>query len=119
MEKKKKKEIAKYIVKNSKGVLLPMLDMNSLKALISKVDLVIGGDTGPTHMAWALNIASIVLFGNTPANRNTYQTKKNKILESNSKVDALKLDKNDFSIREIKEEDILSLAKDILYEKKD
>ncbi len=115
----KEKEIAKHIVQNSKGILLPMLDINSLKALISKVDLVIGGDTGPTHMAWALNIASIVLFGNTPANRNTYQTKKNKILESNSKVDALKLDKNDFSISEIKEEDILSLAKDILYEKKD
>ncbi len=116
---KKEKEIATYIVKNSKGILLPALDINSLKALISEVDLIIGGDTGPTHMAWALNIASIILFGNTPSYRNTYQTNKNKILESNSKVNALKLDQNDFSISEIEEKNVINLAKDILYEKKD
>jgi len=31
---------------------MPRLDLNSLKALISKADLLIGNDTGPTHMAW-------------------------------------------------------------------
>nr|AIA89129.1 CAZy families GT9 protein [uncultured Arcobacter sp.] len=41
----------------TKARVLPKLDLNSLKALINKVDLVIGNDTGPTHMAWASNKA--------------------------------------------------------------
>ncbi len=48
-------------------------DLNSLKALMSKCDLVIGNDTGPTHMAWGLNVPSITIFGCTPENR-VYQT---------------------------------------------
>ncbi len=72
--------------------------------------MVIGGDTGPTHMAWALNIPSITIFGNTPEYRNTYITDINKVVKSNSKVDALKLDYNDFSIREISAKEIATLA---------
>jgi len=34
-----------------------------LKALIAHADLLIGNDTGPTHIAWALNKPSIPLFG--------------------------------------------------------
>jgi ADP-heptose:LPS heptosyltransferase len=63
-------------------IVLPKIDLNTLKALISRVDLVIGNDTGPTHMAWALNIPSITIFGNTPAYRNAYETKINKSIES-------------------------------------
>ena len=111
---KEEKEIADEIAKNSKAIVLPKLDLNSLKAVISKCDLVIGNDTGPTHMAWALNIPSITLFGNTPGYRNTYLTKINKILESDTKVNPFKLDKNDFSISTIKEEEILSLSKELL-----
>ena len=50
------KEIAEFICDNSDAIVLPKIDLNTLKALISRVDLVIGNDTGPTHMAWALNI---------------------------------------------------------------
>ncbi|RXJ87156.1 lipopolysaccharide heptosyltransferase I [Arcobacter sp. CECT 8985] len=113
------KDIADFVEKNSKNAkALPKLDLNSLKALVSKVDLVIGNDTGPTHMAWALNIPSITLFGNTPGYRNTYITKINKIIESNSKVNPFKLDKNDFSIKNIDEKNIVKVAKEILYEEK-
>ena len=42
------------------------LSFNKLKSLVSQVDLLIGGDTGPVHMAWALNVPSITLFGSTP-----------------------------------------------------
>ena len=52
-----------------------------LISLFTQVDLVIGSDTGPTHMAWALNIPSITLFGPTPGYRNTYITSINKIIE--------------------------------------
>ena len=45
---------------------LPRLNLNQLKAAVSRADLVIGGDTGPTHIAWANNVPAISLFGPTP-----------------------------------------------------
>ncbi|WP_151951671.1 lipopolysaccharide heptosyltransferase I [Aliarcobacter butzleri] len=109
------KDIANFIANISKAKVLPKLDLNSLKAIMSKVDLVIGNDTGPTHMAWALNIPSITLFGNTPGYRNTYITNTNKIIESKSIVNPFKLDRNDFSINEIDENEIINTAKGLLY----
>ncbi|MCT7577909.1 lipopolysaccharide heptosyltransferase I [Aliarcobacter butzleri] len=109
------KDIADFIANISKAKVLPKLDLNSLKAIMSKVDLVIGNDTGPTHMAWALNIPSITLFGNTPGYRNTYITNTNKIIESKSIVNPFKLDRNDFSIKEIDENEIINMAKGLLY----
>lgn len=109
------KDIADFIANISKAKVLPKLDLNSLKAIMSKVDLVIGNDTGPTHMAWALNIPSITLFGNTPGYRNTYITNTNKIIESKSIVNPFKLDRNDFSINEIDENEIINTAKRLLY----
>lgn len=108
------KDVADFIVNISKAKVLPKLDLNSLKAIMSKVDLVIGNDTGPTHMAWALNIPSITLFGNTPGYRNTYITNTNKIIESKSIVNPFKLDRNDFSIKEIDENEIINTAKGLL-----
>lgn len=109
------KDIADFIANIFKAKVLPKLDLNSLKAIMSKVDLVIGNDTGPTHMAWALNIPSITLFGNTPGYRNTYITNTNKIIESKSIVNPFKLDRNDFSIKEIDENEIINTAKGLLY----
>lgn len=109
------KDIANFIANISKAKVLPKLDLNSLKAIMSKVDLVIGNDTGPTHIAWALNIPSITLFGNTPGYRNTYITNTNKIIESKSIVNPFKLDRNDFSIKEIDENEIINTAKGLLY----
>ena len=68
------------------------LSIDNLISLISQVDLVIGPDTGPTHIAWALNVPSITLFGPTPGYRNAYMTKINRTIESNSKVNPFKLD---------------------------
>ncbi len=93
------------------------LTLDELKAFIAQMDLVIGGDTGPTHMAWALNIPSITLFGSTPGYRNTYITDINQILESDSRVDPYKIDKNDFSIKTIKVSDVVKLAKELLKDK--
>ncbi len=108
------KQIADFIGANSKALVLPKLSLNSLKALVSKVDLVIGNDTGPTHMAWALNIASITIFGNTPAYRNSYLTNINRVIKSSFTPNPLKLDKNNFSINEIDEKNIVKMAKEIL-----
>lgn len=93
---------------------LPKLDFNQLKAVLANSDLVIGNDTGPTHMAWGFNIPSITLFGPTPVSR-VYQTKINKVLKSPSMVNPFKLDKNDFSITEIVEDELISLAQSLLH----
>jgi heptosyltransferase-1 len=92
---------------------LPKLDLNDLKALISQVDLVIGNDTGPTHFAWGLNVPSITLFGCTPISR-VYQTDINKVLKSFSIVNPYKLNKLDDSIKTIKPTEIIELAEALL-----
>jgi heptosyltransferase I len=90
------------------------LSIESLVALIDEVDLVIGPDTGPTHIAWALNVPSITLFGPTPGYRNTYQTKINKVIESKSKVNPSKINKSDFSIKDIEVNDIVKISHQLL-----
>jgi len=93
---------------------LPALNLNDLKALLSQVDLVIGNDTGPTHIAWGLNVPSITLFGCTPISR-VYQTEINKVLKSPSIVNPRKLNKLDDSIKEIKSIEIVRLANTLLH----
>jgi len=108
------KERAEWIAENSKyAKVLPKINLNSLKAVIAKSNLLIGNDTGPTHMAWGLNIPSITIFGPTPINR-VYQTPINKVIKSKSEVDHFKLNKNDFSITEIPSADISNMAKELL-----
>ena len=106
---------AEWIESNSiYAKVVPKLDLNSLKELIDRSDLVIGNDTGPTHMAWAMNKKSITIFGPTPTNR-VYETKINRVIKSKSKVNPYKLNKKDFSIREIEPEAIYDIAKELLY----
>ncbi|MGH8559038.1 MAG: lipopolysaccharide heptosyltransferase I [Methylococcales bacterium] len=93
--------------------MLPKIDLNNLKAAIAKADLLIGNDTGPTHLAWGLNRPSITIFGPTPVNR-VYQTSINKVVKSSSKVNPFKLNKNDFSIRDIHEKLIIEKAIELL-----
>ena len=105
---------AEWMAQQSNTIkVLPRLDLNSLKALIATADLLIGNDTGPTHMAWALNIPSITLFGPTPVSR-VYQTDINKVLKSPSIVNPFKLNKQDFSIQEIEELEVIQLAESLL-----
>jgi len=105
--------MAQWLAERSEAKVLPKLSLNDLKAAIARCDLLIGNDTGPTHMAWGLNRPSITLFGPTPVSR-VYQTDINKVLKSPSAVNPFKLDKNDFSIGEIEPRDIISLAQALL-----
>ena len=95
---------------------LPRLNLDALKHIIQHSNLLIGNDTGPTHMAWGLNVPSITLFGPTPINR-VYQTPINRVLKSNSKVDHFHLDKSDYSIKEIAVSDIVKISKELLKDK--
>ena len=91
------------------------LSIEGLIYLVSQSNLVIGPDTGPTHMGWALNIPSITLFGPTPGYRNTFVTDNNKIIESKSDVNPYKINKNDYSISDISVDEIVKIAKSLLY----
>ena len=108
------KEDAIWIEKNSSyAKIAPKFSLIELVEFISNVKLVIGNDTGPTHIAWAQNTPSITLFGPTTS-RMIYETPKNKFIKSPSKVDINNINKNDFSISEIKVESIFELAKGLL-----
>ena len=108
------KERAVWIEKNSHyAKALPKINLNSLKAVIGRADLLIGNDTGPTHMAWGLNTPSITIFGPTPVNR-VYQTEINQTIKSKSEVNHFKLNRDDFSIREIPSMQISNMAKELL-----
>ena len=108
------KERAEWMSSESNCIqVMPKLSLDDLKHVIDHASLLIGNDTGPSHMSWALNIPSIVLFGPTPIER-SFQTPINKVLSSNSKINHYKLDKNDFSIQEIKVNDIIKIANVLL-----
>jgi len=108
------KEKAEWIENHSTYVkALPKINLNALKAIIGKSDLLIGNDTGPTHMAWGLNVPSITIFGPTPVNR-VYETAINKVIKSDSKVNHYKLNKEDYSIYNIDPDEIVVMAKGLL-----
>jgi len=110
----KEKEKAEWMEQQSSLIEASQeLNIDELKQLINHSILVIGNDTGPSHLAWGMNIPSIILFGPTPINR-VYQTHINRVLKSSSKVNPFALDKNDFSIEEIKVDDIVEISQELL-----
>jgi len=88
--------------------------ISDLIDIVNKSNLVIGGDTGPTHLAWALNVPSITLFGATSGKRNMFVTQINRKLESSSNVNIRKINKSDKSISDIQPMEILVLARKLL-----
>ena len=100
-------------LKSSFIKVMPKLNLDDLKFVISNASLLIGNDTGPSHMSWALNIPSIILFGPTPVER-MLQTDLNKALHSSSNVNHMKLNKKDFSIKEISTSEIVKIASRLL-----
>ncbi|MGL2528485.1 lipopolysaccharide heptosyltransferase I [Helicobacter pylori] len=106
-----------HALKNQRDVLLlPKLTLNEVKALLFKMDLIIGGDTGITHLAWALQKPSITLYGNTPMERFKLESPINVSLTGNSNAN---YHKKDFSIQNIDPKKIKECVLNILKEKND
>ncbi|GCF02011.1 lipopolysaccharide heptosyltransferase I [Helicobacter pylori] len=104
-------------LKNQRDMLLlPKLTLNEVKALLFKMDLIIGGDTGITHLAWALQKPSITLYGNTPMERFKLESPINVSLTGNSNAN---YHKKDFSIQNIEPKKIKECVLNILKEKND
>ncbi len=110
------KAVALYgALKDQRDVLLlPKLTLNEVKALLFKMDLIIGGDTGITHLAWALQKPSITLYGNTPMERFKLESPINVSLTGNSNAN---YHKKDFSIQNIDPKKIKECVLNILKEK--
>jgi len=112
---KEEKKLAKKLIRLAPNVIFSKkLSINELKNEIYNSKLVIGGDTGPTHMAWAMNKPSITIFGSTPSERNSFETKINLSVSSKKSVNPFKIDKTDYSIRQIQPEKVIDLIKLII-----
>ena len=105
---------AEAIISGTKAKLLEKLSIKDMIDFIASCDLVIGNDSGLTHLAWAVNRPSITLFGNRPSHRNAYITDKNLVVDMGKQIDARSIDKNDFCIREIYPETVANFAKRLL-----
>ncbi|QPH88528.1 lipopolysaccharide heptosyltransferase I [Campylobacter concisus] len=105
---------AEAIISGTKAKLLEKLSIKEMIDYIASCDLVIGNDSGLTHLAWAINRPSITLFGNRPSHRNAYITDKNLVIDMGKQIDARSIDKNDFCIREIFPETVANFAKRLL-----
>lgn len=66
---KNEAKIRDFSQKDDIFYLLPHLNFDEIKALLSNMDLVIGGDTGITHCAWALKVPSITIYISTNIKR--------------------------------------------------
>lgn len=109
----KEEKEALNLIKNSNAKTLN-LSLKELVSFISSCDLVIGNDSGVTHIAWAQNRPSITLFGNRPAERNAFASPVNLTLDAGKKIDAKKIDKSDFCVRDIAPQTIANAAKRLL-----
>ncbi|NPA28778.1 MAG: lipopolysaccharide heptosyltransferase I [Epsilonproteobacteria bacterium] len=107
------REAARRVAQATHAELLPPTDLNGLKYAVSRADLLIGNDTGPTHMAWALNRPSIVLFGSTPRSM-MFETSINVAITSGAKVHPCRFDKTDRSIAQIPPQTVIHEAKRLL-----
>lgn len=93
---------------------LPKLDFNALKFCLTQMSCVIGGDTGVTHLAWALNIPCITLYGNTntTSGKNMSNTKLGRVLLGNPYVVS---QSNVFEIQSISPSTIFEVFKHKIY----
>lgn len=63
------RELAEYVAGNS-AIIAPPTSVRQSIELIRRFNLFIGGDTGPMHLAWALGVPCLALFGPTDPRRN-------------------------------------------------
>lgn len=98
---------------SSGATLLAPLDLAQILEFMDTCDLIIGNDSGITHLAWAQNCATITLFGNRSGTRNAFATPKNLIIQATPKheIDAFHIDKSDFCINDIDPAQIIAKAK--------
>jgi len=66
----------------NRALLLPRLQLKVFCALLKKVDLAVGGDTGPIHIAAAVSTPTVSFYRSTDASRNAPQGPRHITLQS-------------------------------------
>ncbi|WP_104753450.1 lipopolysaccharide heptosyltransferase I [Helicobacter salomonis] len=94
-------------------ILLPPLNLEEVKTLVSLVDVVVGGDTGIVHLAWALQVPSVTLYGNTPKARFSLEGRGHIALASNTQAN---YSKKDFSIQNLPPQQVAQAIMQVLGE---
>ncbi|WP_235853014.1 MULTISPECIES: glycosyltransferase family 9 protein [Helicobacter] len=97
------------------AILLPSLDLAEVKRLISLVSVVVGGDTGIVHLAWALKVPSVTLYGNTPKRRFALEGRAHAALGGGVGAN---YSKEDFSIQKIPPKQVAQAILQVLKEAK-
>ena len=99
----------------------PKTSVDELAALISQCDLIIANDSGPMHIAAALNVAVIGLFGPTdPAKHGPYSSKSAYILKEDLhciKCNMLVCPYNHECMKELDVDEIINNAESLLSRK--
>lgn len=102
-------------VRQSSGDSDPLLDCSSLgplMAMLKRADLVIGGDTGPLHLAIALGARAVALHGPTdPARNGPYRSNDVVLRGPNAKRDHRRGSHPDPSLLEISVDAVVDAAK--------
>lgn len=98
---------------------LPKLTLKGFAALLKKVDLVVGGDTGPIHIAAAVGTPTVSLYRATDGQRNAPRGEQHRLVQSPlpcSKCLRRKCDKDDECRRSIQVGAMLDACRDLLDE---
>jgi len=68
------------VTSSHKANLLPCLDIPGMVSFFKRADVIVGGDTGPLHLAAALQVPVVGIYGPTDPQRNGPYGKNNKII---------------------------------------
>jgi heptosyltransferase-1 len=94
--------------------------VSQLIALTRRASLFVGGDTGPMHLAAALGVPVVALFGPTRPDRNGPYATRAVVLRSPDSIDSLShVDHPDVGLQSITPEQVIAAAEGLLEEEID
>lgn len=105
----------------SNGMAIPFAcDLSQLIALTRRASLLVGGDTGPMHLAAALKVPVVALFGPTdPARNGPYSTRATVLRSARSVTSYSHVATRDEGLADISPEEVISAAAALLNGSKD
>jgi lipopolysaccharide heptosyltransferase I len=102
-----------------KARVLPRLSIKGFTAIIKKVDLMVGGDTGPIHIAAAVGTPTVSFYRATDGKRNGPRGEMHRIIQSHlycSRCLNKQCDKDQFCRESIQPENVLKAIDQLLTE---
>jgi heptosyltransferase-1 len=108
--------LAETVTKSSEGIALPLnCSITELIAITRRATLFIGGDTGPMHLAAALKVPVVAIFGPTnPARNGPYGTKSVVLRNPESPTTHARLARPDEAMLEITADNVFRAAVELL-----